>query len=69
MIDVWKTCWNVQRDTVLPCDVNQVVRNYKHWNRRMIIPYLQPHRPYLPCENLDTDQKKQQLEILVVQLT
>jgi len=47
--DVWKYKWDEELETVLPNEMNDVVKKMikKYPYKRMIIHYLQPHPPYI----------------------
>jgi len=46
--DVWATDWNEEQNTVLPQDLtDKVIQEIDE--RKTIIHYIQPHRPYISC--------------------
>lgn len=46
--DVWSTDWNQEQNTVLPGDMtDRVIQEID--DRKTIIHYIQPHRPYISC--------------------
>ena len=49
VIEVWRTHWNREMETVLPDDMTGVAMDVieKYKEKRIIIHYMQPHHPYL----------------------
>jgi hypothetical protein len=51
IIDAWLTCWNEERGTVLPADLNKAVLN-NLTDGRIIVHYIQPHLPFIALDSI-----------------
>ena len=49
IVDVWDFGWNTEACTVFPIDVNKAFHKtyLKYPNKKYILHYMQPHRPYI----------------------
>jgi len=49
VVDVWETDWNKEFDTVMPDAITEKALQWikKHPNKRYIVQYVQPCRPYI----------------------
>ncbi len=55
IVDLWLDRWDEEKGTVHPKEVNEAVVEHSDENKRSIIHYMQPHRPYLSAEISGTD--------------
>ena len=49
LLDVWKTDWNEEYDTVVPEDISDAIRNTNenYPDKRLIGHFMQPHHPFI----------------------
>lgn len=63
IVDVWAEKWNEEKNTILPEDMTDRALEEEK-DRRTIIHYIQPHRPYISCPN---EEKVWQLQEKIVE--
>lgn len=62
IIDLWKTAWDEEKDTVLPEKVAEATIEYKE-KKPLIVHFVQPHVPYLTYDGrMEEFQSKKNIE-------